>query len=160
MYTYSVRTLAYNFVFDVFFCSQIVAKVECFGSFDCCFTTLRRGHSKKAEVPQLAENYGTSESFYCSYLIVSRALQVEMEGVEPSSKHGTSLLSTRLALLNCRQWHMDKATYTTRSLLSCRRKRKTLHWPTPIYQHHRIGPLRDQSIRVMSRCHLCVAIKL
>lgn len=29
---------------------------------------------------------------------------VELEGIEPSSKQGTSLLSTCLALLACRDW--------------------------------------------------------
>ena len=31
--------------------------------------------------------------------LYERALVVEMEGFEPSSKHGTKLLSTRLALI-------------------------------------------------------------
>jgi len=50
LYTYSVSTLGYNFHIALFFCSQIVAQIEYFGSFDRLWRCSEGGLGSKRKV--------------------------------------------------------------------------------------------------------------
>lgn len=75
---------------------------------------------------------------------------VELEGVEPSSKRGSNLLSTCLASFWLSGKSATEAIILIPYLLNFREGAEASPNLSPIYLHHLIGTLRSHSFRVMS----------